>query len=253
MPADAPGNYFVARLRGEDVAAVGSHTRRAPPTPAWSSYVWVDSADDAAAAVTAAGGQVLGEPFDVLGAGRMAVLADRSGAAICVWQAGEHRGAELVNEPGSWNFSDLYTRDPDGARAFYGECSAGRRAAWDRTARSSASGDGPATGISSSSGPRGCMRGWTRWERRRVRRRDRLHRADDRRRFGEDAPAHWGVTFAVEDADATAERRSWEARSSPPFDAPWVRTTVLRDPQGACSRRASSCLPVGRPTELEVA
>ena len=53
--------------------------------------------------------------------------------------------------------------------------------------------------------------------------------------FGEDAPAHWGVTFAVEDADATAERAVELGGEvlTPPFDAPWVRTTVLRDPQGA--------------------
>ena len=150
------------------MAAVGSQREGAPPTPAWSSYVRVESADDAAAAATAAGGQVLSEPFDVLDAGRMAVLADRSGAAICVWQAGEHRGAQLVNEPGSWNFSDLYTRDPDGARAFYGEVFGWEESGLGRAARSSASGGGPATGISSSRGPRGCMRGWTRWERRRA-------------------------------------------------------------------------------------
>ena len=29
--------------------------------------------------------------------------------------------AELVNEPGTWNWSDLNTRDPEGAKVFYGE------------------------------------------------------------------------------------------------------------------------------------
>jgi hypothetical protein len=50
----------------------------------------------------------------------MAVLADREGAAFCVWEAKEHRGAQIVNEPGSWNWSDLTTRDHEAARAFYG-------------------------------------------------------------------------------------------------------------------------------------
>ena len=49
------------------------------------------------------------------------------------------------------------------------------------------------------------------------------------------APAQWGVTFAVDDADATAERATELGGEVlvPPLDAPWVRMTVLRDPQGA--------------------
>ena len=50
-----------------------------------------------------------------------------------------------------------------------------------------------------------------------------------------DVPAHWSVTFAVDDADATA-RRATELGGNvivPPFDAPWVRMTVVADPQGA--------------------
>ena len=53
-------------------------------------------------------------------AGRMAVFADPEGAAFCVWQAKEHKGARIVNEHGSVNFNGLNTRDPDIARAFYG-------------------------------------------------------------------------------------------------------------------------------------
>jgi predicted enzyme related to lactoylglutathione lyase len=49
MPSDAPGNYFMARLHGRDVAAVGSQPDQAPPTPVWNTYIAVDSADDAAA------------------------------------------------------------------------------------------------------------------------------------------------------------------------------------------------------------
>ena len=49
-------------------------------------------------------------------------------------------------------------------------------------------------------------------------------------------PAHWGVTFG----DGRRRTRSPRARRSsaaslvvPPMDAPWVRMTVIRDPQGA--------------------
>ena len=100
MPDGTPGRYLVASLHGRDVAAVGSQQDGPPPTPVWNMYVWVDSADDAAAKATDVDGSVLGEPFDVGDAGRMAVITDREGAAFCVWEAKDHKGAQLVNEPG---------------------------------------------------------------------------------------------------------------------------------------------------------
>jgi hypothetical protein len=50
-----------------------------------------------------------------------------------------------------------------------------------------------------------------------------------------DTPAHWSVTFAVDDADATAAKATELGGKVivPPFDAPWVRMTVISDPQGA--------------------
>lgn len=236
MPADAPGGYFVARLRGRDVAAVGSQPEGAPPTPAWNTYVWVESADDAAAKVTDAGGQVLNQPFDILEAGRMGVFADPSGAAFCVWQANEHRGAQLVNEPGTWNFSDLNTRDPVGARAFYGEVFG-----WEESGMGV---DGSDFGFWRLPGYGDFL------ERRDPGLRSRMAEVGAPEgfedavatlvrmtsdQFGDDAPPHWSVTFAVDDADATAERATELGGKVlvPPLDAPWVRLTVLSDPQGA--------------------
>ena len=89
MPAEAPGHYFVATIRGKDVAAIGSQMEGAPQQPAWNTYVWADSADDAAARAKEAGGSVLAEPFDVMQAGRMAVIADPQGAVIRGLGAGE--------------------------------------------------------------------------------------------------------------------------------------------------------------------
>src|SRR3954454_19536701 len=120
MPQDSPGKYFIARLRGGDVAAVGSQPEGAPPMAVWNTYVWVESADDAASAVRDVGGGVLTDPFDVMDAGRMAVFADPEGAPFCAWQAKEHKGARIVNEPGTLNFNNLNPRDPEGAKSFYG-------------------------------------------------------------------------------------------------------------------------------------
>ena len=120
MPPGSDGKYFIARIRGGDVAGVGSLPPGAPPMATWNTYIWVDSAEDAAVRAREAGGRVVSEPFDVMDAGRMAVLTDPEGAAFCVWQAKGHKGARVVNEHGSLNFNGLATRDPEGAAAFYG-------------------------------------------------------------------------------------------------------------------------------------
>jgi predicted enzyme related to lactoylglutathione lyase len=123
MPGDPPGEYFVARLDGDDVAGLGT-----VPAPggdevpaAWNTHVAVDSADEAAARARAAGGTVLVEPFDAPPAGRMAVIADPAGGVLTVWEAGDRAGAARVNEPSAWAMSLLTTPDPDGAKAFYAE------------------------------------------------------------------------------------------------------------------------------------
>ncbi len=247
MPAESPGRYFVARLRGLDVAAVGSQSDQPPPTPIWKTYVWVDSADETTVKATEAGGAVLAEPFDVGDAGRMAVLADTEGAVFCVWEAKEHRGAQLVNEPGTWNFSELNTRDPGGAQTFY-------RAVFGWEATTLVTGNG----------------GFTMWRRPGygdfLARRDpglRERQATDgapegfedavawlvpmtNGQFPEETPPHWSTTFAVDDADAIAERAEKLGGTvlAPPFDAPWVRMTVLSDPQGAVFT-ASKYVPAG--------
>jgi uncharacterized protein len=133
-PMSSEGQYFIARgetrgssifdLSGEkyggDVAALRSIPQTAPPTAVWNTFFWVDSADEAASKVRDAGGGVATEPFDFVDACRMAVCSDPEGAAFGVWEAREHRGARLVNDPGALVFNGLNTRDVPGARSFYG-------------------------------------------------------------------------------------------------------------------------------------
>ena len=236
MPAGSPGRYLVGRLRGRDVAGIGSQPEGAPPTPAWSTYVAVASADEAAARARDAGGGALMEPFDVADAGRMAVLADPSGAVFCVWQAKGSIGAQLVNEPGTWNFSGLNTPDPEGAKAFYGAVFG-----WEARSLGMPGGDegfwrmpgygdfleqrdpGTRQRMADVGAPEG-FEDAVAWL---------VPMSDDR--IAEGTPPYWGVVFAVDDADATADRAAALGGTvlAPPFDAPWVRTTVLRDPQGA--------------------
>src|SRR5438874_4912113 len=51
MPPESEGKYFIARLGGGDVAAVGSIPEGAPPMAMWNTYVWVDSANQTASKV----------------------------------------------------------------------------------------------------------------------------------------------------------------------------------------------------------
>src|SRR5215210_4054708 len=118
MPPGAPGKYFMAKINGGYVAAVGSQMEGAPPMATWNTYIWVDDAEATAAKVRDAGGSVVLEPMDVMDSGRMAVFTDPEGAVISVWQPNQHRGAQVVNEHGAVNFNTLNTRDPEGAKAF---------------------------------------------------------------------------------------------------------------------------------------
>ena len=59
LPSDSPGEYHLARIRGRNVAAIGSRPQSAPPNAMWNTYIWVDSADEAATRAQEAGGQVL--------------------------------------------------------------------------------------------------------------------------------------------------------------------------------------------------
>jgi uncharacterized protein len=243
MPEGSPGGYFIARVRGGDVAAVGGLPDGEPAKATWKTYIWVDSADEAATRVRDAGGRVVTEPFDVMHAGRMAVFADREGASFCAWQAGQHRGARIVNEPGSLNFNTLSTRDVPGARAFYGKVFG-----WEALELGGGAGmwrlpgygeflERGDPGLRKRMAESGAPPGFE----------DVVASLDPIGEHEAEAPAQWGVTFAVEDADATAARASELGGQVlvPPLDAPWVRMTVIADPQGG-TFTASKFVPENR-------
>lgn len=229
MPPGSGGTYLMARLRGGDVAAVSSQRPGAPPQAVWNTYVAVDSADEAAVRARDAGGSVVTEPFDIMDAGRMAVLADPEGAVFMVWQARGHMGARVVNEHGAINFNNLNTRDVDAARRFYSAVFG-----WDT--------------FSLPGGQAWTLPGYG----------DYLEQLTPGIRkmaadFGvpgfenvvaainpisagdPDTPAHWGVTFGADDTVAAAQKATelGGAVVAPPVDAPFARVAVLRDPQGA--------------------
>jgi predicted enzyme related to lactoylglutathione lyase len=119
--AEAHG-YTMLQLAGRDVAALyeqGEEEREAGVPPHWSSYISVIDVDETAAQVEGLGGRLLAGPYDVFDSGRMAVIADPTGALVSLWQANRHAGAGLVNDPGCLTWNDLATPDPAAAAAFY--------------------------------------------------------------------------------------------------------------------------------------
>jgi len=110
--------YTVFKLGDAAVAGLGPTFGDTPPH--WNTYVTVADVDAAVATAAAAGGQVMAEPFDVFTAGRMAVIADPSGAALSLWQSRDHVGAAVRMEPNTLCWHELNTRDPDAATAFFG-------------------------------------------------------------------------------------------------------------------------------------
>jgi predicted enzyme related to lactoylglutathione lyase len=231
MPPDAPGQYFMARIRGKDVAGVGSIPEGAPQMAIWNTYVWVDSADETASKVRDAGGSVMMEPFDVMDAGRMAVFADPEGAVFFAWEARANKGSQIVNEHGSNNFNNLNTRDLERAKAFYGAVFGWETLELDRGAQMwTLPGYGDhleelSPGLRKGMEEMGAPKGFE----------DVVAGVNEIRDDQPDTPAHWGLTFAVDDADAIAEKATELGGKviAPPFDAPWVRMTVIADPQGA--------------------
>ena len=230
MPDGSEGSYFIGRIRGGDVAAVGSMPEGAPPMAMWNTYIWVESADDTTAQARTAGGRVLSEPFDVMDAGRMAVLTDPEGAAFCVWQAKNHRGAKVVNEHGSLNFNGLATRDPERAKAFYGAVFGWKPLSLRAGSMWMLPGYGDhleevTPGLRQQMTQMGAPEGFI----------DVVAALNPIGADDDTTVAHWSVTFGVDDADAIAAKAQELGGDvvAGPFDAPWTRMAVIKDPQGA--------------------
>ena len=213
--AMGPGEtYSMFTMRGKEVAA--AYTMRGPERqggapPHWNIYVTVANAEESAKRAQSLGGRVLAPAFDVMDAGRMAVLQDPTGAVINVWEPKKHIGARLLGEPGALCWNELTTSDPGAAEAFY-------TALFGWTAKHSAPAavsnytevynDGqPAGGIMAM--PPG---------------------------MSADVPSYWMPYFQVADCDTTTDQAKSLGATvmvGPMDIATAGRASILRDPQGA--------------------
>jgi uncharacterized protein len=205
QPIPEDGVYSMAQKEGRNVAAI-FEAQEGMPT-AWNSYVTVESADATAAKASQLGGTPMGEPMDVMEAGRMAVIQDPTGAVLSAWEPRENIGASLVNAPGAITLNQLNTSDREKAQEFYAGLFGWRF-------ESVGGGDQPYWGIYLG---------------------DRLNGGMMPLPPDAGAPPHWLVYFGTESVDDDAGRIGELGGQVmvPPLDVPGGRIVVAQDAQGA--------------------
>jgi uncharacterized protein len=208
-----PGEaYSMFLLRGKEVGAAYNmrpQERQGGAPPHWNLYVTVANVDETVKRAEGLGANMLAPPFDVMDAGRMAILQDPTGAVFQLWEAKKNIGAKILNEPGALCWSELTTRDTKAAESFYT-----RLFGW--TVKHSAPSAGmDYTEFSNQGEPSVGM----------------LPMPD---RMPAGTPSYWMPYFQVADCDAsTAKAAELGARTMvPPRDIPEGRFAILADPQG---------------------
>lgn len=217
-PAGVP-TYAIIRLDGAEVGGLAARNRAT-----WATYIAVDDIEAAVAAITAAGGSIV-DPVEAGGdGGWSARCTDPAGVEFSLWQARNRPGAQVVNQPGAWNFSDLHTDDPNGVD-FYAQVFGWVVEPSDGapSLRVPGYGDHLAATVDpdirnrQASAPPGFA--------------DVIGGV-----AGNDPgqPPHWHVTFTVADRDAaaaSAERLGATVLGA--AEGAWSRSAMVRDPQGA--------------------
>lgn len=209
QPLPGGMSYTNFRIDGYSVAGAGElmpELKAAGAPSVWTSYVNHSDIDAIAARATEAGGNVFLPPMDVMDQGRMALIQDPTGAPFGLWQPAIHIGAQVVNQPNSFVWNELQTKDPETARAFYKQVFG-----WNEQLD-------PSGYIMWAGGERvqcGCMAIGDDWG---------------------DMPSHWLVYFLVDDVDAAAARIAelgGTVLHGPSEAGGMGKMLVAQDPQGA--------------------
>ncbi len=207
------GNYTFFTLGGKLVGG-GASIMMDGQHPAWTTYIAVADADATAAKIKKAGGEVVAGPMDIPGSGRMAIFRDPSGAYIALWQAAGHNGAAIMQEPGSYAWTELLTRDLAKAKQFFHDVFG-----WDAELMPL----GP-------DAPEGAS--YTIW----LLNGEQIGGAMDMPPMvPAQVPAYWQVYFGVADVDQSAKQIAELGGKLilEPMDYPGGRLAVAQDPQGA--------------------
>jgi predicted enzyme related to lactoylglutathione lyase len=221
--------YLIAQLDGEDAAGLGGPPpQRDGALNQWNTYIAVDDLEATLRVVEGVGGRVV-DPVEQAGEGGWnATVADPAGTEVRLWQAKRRLGAQVSNLPGAWNFSDLHTDDPEGAKRFYGSVFGWVFVDFGQELKSATMIQVPGYGdhLAATVDPG-------------IHERQASAPPGYADVIGGLAPArdlgpHWHVTFTVADRDeAAATAESLGATVLARTENDWTRQAVVRDPQGA--------------------
>ncbi|MBI2965210.1 MAG: VOC family protein [Chloroflexi bacterium] len=207
-----PGSFYhMQQVKGRAACAINQQRPEEAAQgvpPHWNSYVTVDDVNSTARLVPAAGGRVIGEPFDVFDSGRMAVITDSTGAFLSLWQPKRHIGAGIYDETGTLTWFELLTTDLDKAVVFYKSV----------------------LGVKSEKMPGPMEYSLLKVDGKNVAGVFRITKE-----MGP-VPPSWTVYFRVENCDAASQKAQSLGATvlMPPHEIPNVgRFAVLKDPQGA--------------------
>ncbi len=141
-----------------------------------------------------------------------------------------HKGAKIVNEHGALNFNGLAVRDVEGAKAFYRAVFGWATLEMPMGVLWTLPGYGDhleerTPGLRQQMGQMGAPNGFI----------DVVAALNPIAGDDSQTPAHWNVTFGVDDAVVTAAKAKELGGEvvAGPYDAPWTRLAVIKDPQGA--------------------
>lgn len=210
-PLDSPMPYWSFTIGHKMAAGMGRSTPEQQAQgipPAWWSYVAVDDVQATTDTAVELGAKIMVPPMAITEAGWMAVIVDPTGAALGLWEAGQHEGADGFNEPGLMTWNELGTRDVNAAIAFYSELFGWKTDTQEYNGFRYTTfllNDKPNGGTYDMSGI-----------------------------VPDEHPASWMVYFTVEDADATAATAADLGATvvREPSDTEFGRRAILRDPQG---------------------
>ena len=203
-PPEQTGGYGFYMQRDRMVAGYGPSQTEGVW---WSLYIDVVDADATAGLVAANGGAEVVGPMDVMAAGRMAIFTDPQGAVFSVWQAGEHHGCQIANEPGAFSWNELLTTDIKAASAFYE----------------------PVLGWGQKNGPDADYYEWT------VGGEVVCGGMNKPPQMPAEVPPHWNIYFGSADVDAAVTQvdKLGGVVLAPPFDVPDVgRMATVAGPLG---------------------
>jgi len=214
MPMGEGATYSMCKLGGNDAAGIApmsDREKRMHVPPHWTCFFTVKDVDATTSKAAAAGAKVLMPAFDVMEAGRMAVLADAAGGVLAIWTPKKHIGAGVTSEPGAITWAEELTRNPDASGKLWTTVFGWKADAMPMpngtTYTVFKAGDAPSCGMMAMP-----------------------------QQVPNDVPSHWLPYFQVADCDATVKKTTELGGKvvAPPMEAPNVgRFATLADPQGA--------------------